>query len=328
MNKNTLIAGLISFFATIVSGKIAIPLLNKLKAGQPILSYVKEHEKKVGTPTMGGLFFIIPAFIAFIVFSEVNKRLSIVCLVIGLAFMIVGFLDDFLKIKNKENQGLKPYQKIVFQLFIAVFAGFFAYKNNLSIMFIPFIKKSFDIGIFCVPFYALIFIAITNSVNLTDGLDGLASSVSAVYLLFISIIIAIEISVFDFMYLDEKEYRNLIILSVCMIGGLLGFLFFNTNKASIFMGDTGSLALGGIIGAVSIFSSNALFIPIVGIMFVLSSVTVIIQVLYFKKTRKRVFLMTPFHHHLQLKGISEGKISYYYSLVTCIMGIISIIFYL
>jgi phospho-N-acetylmuramoyl-pentapeptide-transferase len=242
--------------------------------------------------------------------------------------MLVGFMDDFIKIKIKDNQGLKPYQKIIFQLGIALISGFFAYRNGLTYFYIPFSKNTINLGFWTIPFVSLIFIAITNSVNLTDGLDSLASSVSIVYLTFLSIIIYLQARATGFNSFVNSENQGIILLSICFVGGLIGFLVFNVNKASVFMGDTGSLALGGLVGSVSVFSANSLFIPLLGITFVASSVSVIIQVIVYKLKKKRVFLMAPLHHHFQLKGYSESKISYIYSLVTGIIGALLIISYL
>ena len=302
--------------------------MRKKKAGQPILKYVETHKDKSGTPTMGGLFFILSAIITFLIFKNSQTRLSIVALFIGLSYMIVGFLDDAIKIKSKDNLGLKAYQKIFFQLAIAIASGVFVYTNGLTAFYIPFTMRKVEIGIFSVPVVVFIFLAITNSVNLTDGLDGLASNTSVVYLLFLSLLIYLQ----SIMAGDNKtvniEYENLIFLSISLVGALSGFLVFNTNKASIFMGDTGSLSLGGFIGSISIFSSNSFYIPILGIMFVVSCISVIVQVVYFKKTKKRVFLMAPLHHHFQMKGYSEQKISYIYSVITAILGLFCIIIYL
>lgn len=326
--KILLFALILSALISIILGLISIPLLKKIKAGQPILEYVKEHNNKNGTPTMGGLFFIFSAIVCFAIFGGFKSSHATVSVCIGLAFMVVGFLDDFLKIKLKHNQGLKAYQKILFQTAIAFLAGAYVFFNGDTTFNLPFFNSSVNLGIFSIPFVAIIFIAITNSVNLTDGLDGLASNVSVVYLIFIAIIIHLQGDFFGFGYNLKHENEQLIKLAVCLIGSLFGFLLFNTNKASVFMGDSGSLSLGGFIGAISIFSRNSLFIPILGAMFVFSSISVIIQVLYFKKTKKRIFLMAPFHHHLQLKGLSEGKISYLYSLITGILGVLTIISYL
>ncbi len=309
---------------SVIFGHIIIPILRKVKAGQTIYKYVDTHKEKNGTPTMGGLFFIIPSAIIFLIFRSESSYMSLVATTIGLAFMAVGLIDDFIKIRYKKNEGLKAYQKIIFQVLIATLCGVFAYKNGITVFHIPFFNYDVDLGAWTIFIVAVVFIAMTNSVNLTDGLDGLASSVSVVYLIFLMILIFFQMQVKNHLYLIESEYYNLILLSGCLIGGLLGFLLFNTSKASVFMGDTGSLSLGGFLAAISIFSSNTFFIPVLGIMFVISSISVIIQVFYFKRTRKRVFLMTPIHHHFQLKGYSEAKIVFSYSSITFVMGAISV----
>ncbi len=316
---------LISLFGVIIIGVKAIPLLKRLKLGQPILKYVETHKDKNGTPTMGGLFFIIPSCLIFILFSGASGRVALVSMIIGIAYMIVGFIDDFLKIHYAHNEGLKPYQKIAFQSSIALIAGVFAFVNGLSVINLPFSSMSVDLGWIIIPLVAFVFIGMTNSVNLTDGLDGLASSVSLVYLIFLFLLISLQME--KQVSLSQEESKNILILITCLIGGLMGFLVFNTSRAKVFMGDTGSLSLGGFISSISIFSKNILFIPIIGIMFIISSISVIVQVAYYKKTKKRVFLMAPLHHHFQLKGVAEPKITYVYSLVTFIFGMISLLTY-
>lgn len=318
--KTLIITGFITLLSTFICGLLIIPLLKKIKLGQPILKYVENHKNKKGTPTMGGLFFIIPAIIIYFIFNGFSGKIATVSAVIGLAFLVVGFLDDFIKIKFKHNEGLKPYQKIIFQLVISLLAGVFAYINGLTSFNIPFTKTKLNLGVFTIPVISIIFIAITNSVNLTDGLDGLASSVSVVYLIILTILIYLQMQNSLLTQSNLSEYSSLISLSVILIFAILGFMIFNVNKAKVFMGDTGSLALGGLIGAISVFSSNSFFIPIIGIMFVVSSISVIVQVAYFKKTKKRIFLMAPFHHHLQLKGYTETQISFYYTIITLILG--------
>lgn len=317
-----------SLFISLVLGKLLLPVLRSLKIGQPILKYVNTHKDKNGTPTMGGLFFIISAIISFAIFGGLKSRIALVSAVIGLAFMVVGFLDDFIKIKTKNNQGLKAYQKILFQVAIALSAGFFAFDNGITLFHIPFNQNAVNLGVFTVPVVALIFVAITNSVNLTDGLDGLAGGVSVVYLIILAVLIGLQTVALNTLYLLPEEYYSMQLFAVCVVGALLGFLVFNVSKAKVFMGDTGSLALGGIIGSLSVFSSNSFFIPLIGITFVLSSISVIVQVFFFKITKKRVFLMAPLHHHFQMKGYSEAKISYLYVLITIVVGLISIISYL
>ena len=325
--KKYILETVLSLIIVIIAGYLIIPLLKKIKAGQPVYKYVEAHKDKNGTPTMGGLFFIIPACVVFLLFNGSNNKIAIVSLTVGLAFMAVGFIDDFIKVAFKRNEGLKPYQKIVFQIVIAGFAGYYSYVNSLTYFFIPFYKDKVDLGVFTVFVVAIVFIAMTNSVNLTDGLDGLAGSTVFPYLIFISAIIYVEN---DYLGVGDisSEYDALISLSACLAGGVLGFLFFNVNKAKVFMGDTGSLSLGGFLGAISLFSSNGFFIPIIGIMFVVSSISVIVQVAWFKKTGKRVFRMAPLHHHLQLTGKTESQIAFYYGLITTIAGCVSVLFYL
>ncbi len=313
---------------SVISGRIFIPFLKRVKFGQPILKYVETHKDKSGTPTMGGLFFILSAITIFFLFGGAKGRIALVSAVIGLAFLVVGFLDDLLKIKFKHNEGLKAYQKIIFQVTISVFAGLFAFNNGLTVFYVPFSKLSVDLGFWTVPVVAIVFVAITNSVNLSDGLDSLAGSVSVVYILSIFALLSLQTSIFKNNYIDTNEYFNLELLCLTIVGGILGFLLFNVNRAKVFMGDTGSLSLGGLIGAISIFSSNMFFIPIIGIMFVCSSISVIVQVAVFKAKRRRVFLMAPLHHHFQLKGYSETQISFCYTLITLLMGLCAVYFYI
>ena len=222
-------------------------------------------------------------------------------------------MDDFLKIFHKENEGLKPYQKIIFQTAIATVAALFCWFNGKTFLNVPFIGKSVDIGWGIIPLVIFIFTATVNCVNLTDGLDGLAGGTSCAYLLILGIMLC----------MSGVSYGVLCFIG---IGAVAAFLVFNTNKAAIFMGDTGSLALGGFISCLSVFSGNSLYIPLVGIMFVISGISVIVQVIYYKRTSKRVFLMAPIHHHFQMKGYTECKITYAYFALTCLVGIICLIF--
>ena len=295
-----------------------IPVLKKLRAGQYILGYVEEHKAKSGTPTMGGIAFVAAAAAVAGAAGLVGVRLSALALTFVFAFLVVGFLDDFLKFRFRRNLGLRPYQKVIFQLAIALIAGIFCYRSGLTYINIPFSGYSFDIGLWIIPLSALAFIATVNSVNLTDGLDGLAASVGFWYF-----------AAFAALMIVLAEGRtSLSDLSVILCGVLAGYLLFNTNKASLFMGDTGSLSLGGFAASIAVFSGNTLYIIIVGIMFVLSSISVILQVIYYKRTKKRIFLMAPLHHHFQKKGYSESKIVYAYSLVTAAAGLLCLCFIL
>lgn len=312
--KSIFVSMLFAFLASAALLLLILPLLRRLKAGQYILGYVKEHKDKGGTPTMGGLAFICAIVIVGFCTLGFNGGEVNLTLAITASFMVVGFLDDFIKIYHKTNEGLKPYQKIIFQVAIATVAALYCYFNGITKLNIPFTDISADISWGIIPLVIFIFTATVNCVNLTDGLDGLAGGTSCAYLLILGIMLAIKGTYFS---------------AICFIGvgAVAAFLVFNVNKAAIFMGDTGSLALGGLISCVSAFSGNSLYIPIIGIMFVISGISVIVQVIYYKRTRKRVFLMAPLHHHFQMKGYTECKITYCYFALTAFVGIICLIFW-
>ena len=303
---------LIAIVGVIIALALCYPVLllcRKLKFSQTILHYVENHKGKSGTPTMGGLIFILAGVVSFAIFAEGESLFAWLSLAIMFAYGLIGFLDDFIKIKFKQNKGLSPWQKIFGQVGIAIIVGIFVYlKVGTSI---DFFGSTINLGWGIIPFAIFVFLAITNSVNLTDGLDGLAGGVSAVYVLFFGAILTLS---------TVKEMQNLALVCFAMFGAVVGFLAINTFPAKIFMGDTGSLALGGFIASISIFSGKVLLMPIMGIMFVLSAVSVILQVAYFKKTRKRIFLMAPLHHHFEKKGVNENRIVTIYIVVT---GIIS-----
>ncbi len=298
---------LFAFLLSLALTAAAIPLLRKVGAGQNILGYVKEHLGKAGTPTMGGLAFIAAASIAAVLFSDARDKPFFAALAVGIGYLLVGFLDDLLKKLRGKNLGLRAYQKILFQLAIAVIAGIFCCREGLTVLRIPYTRISFDIGWWMLPLSVFVFVATVNGVNLTDGLDGLAGSVSAFFFLSLGALMRLQ---------GEGG-----ILAFALGGALAGFLVFNTNRASLFMGDTGSLSLGGFAASLALFSGNALVIPIAGAAFVLSSISVILQVIYYKKTGKRIFLMAPIHHHFQEKGYSEAKISYGYAVFTAMLGL-------
>ena len=314
-----------SILLALLVAPLVIKLMRRLKAGQTVLGYVKQHEAKNGTPTMGGFIFLLPAtvfpLIEFTPFSAVAVSVMI-------GFAILGFLDDFLKIRFSRNLGLKPYQKIIGQLGISAAVGYFVYASQFiggEIIF-PF-GATFDFkwGIILVVIF--LYVATTNSVNLTDGLDGLASFSSVAYFIAFSLILF-------FAWCDEvaagnEEYAKMLlsltVYSVSLLGGLLGYLVFNGYPAKIWMGDTGSLALGAGVATVAIFAKIPILIAVAGIMFVVSSISVILQVLYFKLTKKRIFLMAPFHHHLEMKGLKESKIVTIYFVVSMLFGTVALI---
>lgn len=309
-----LVGFLLSFLICFVLCLFILPLLRRLKMGQPILKYVSEHREKSGTATMGGVTFVLAILITSLALCGVSSRNVNMILGITFAFAVVGFLDDYIKIRRKDNEGLKPYQKIVFQFSIASIVAVYAYRNGFSALRIPFFKDKFwDISFGIIPLVVFVFLATVNCVNLTDGLDGLASGTSSAYLLGMALLCL----------KTEEQFTQISMISV---GALLAFLIFNTNKASVFMGDTGSLALGGLIASISVFSSHTLFIPIMGIMFVVSGISVIAQVIYYKRTKKRLFLMAPLHHHFQHKGYGESKIGYGYFIITLIVSLFCVLY--
>ena len=330
MEARFIIALLVSFTLTLILLPILIKILRKEKMGQNILSYVEMHKVKAGTPTMGGIAFVLSIVCSIFLFCREFNSLSIMAAVVTISFGIIGFLDDFIKFKFKRNLGLRPYQKIISQLAISVAVAIFAYKSSAvgSVLNLPFVKAQVDIGWGIIPFVIFIFLATTNSVNLTDGLDGLASLTSISFLFtFVLVLIAqLGLRLAGSNVLISGEYANLELVCFIAIGALLAFLLFNAYPAKVFMGDTGSLALGGLIASVAIFSRNSLFIPIIGLSFVLSSVSVIIQVAYFKVTKKRVFLMAPLHHHFEKKGVSETKIVAWYGVITLLIGLLCLLF--
>ena len=319
----------IGFLSTFIGGMLLSPAViwcaKRLKANQSILKYVEQHDAKAGTPTFGGLIFLISVSLVIAIFGGFRYALCRTATVVFVAYGVIGFLDDFIKVKLKDNKGLKAYQKIIFQFGVALITAIFAYRSPYigSEIALNFSLPSWDMGYFYIPFAIVTFIAMSNGVNLTDGLDGLAGTTTAIYSATFMALILIE-------YLDAVEYgktqyamelKYLMLLSVCVIGGVLAFLWFNNHKAKIFMGDTGSLALGGYCSAVALFIKNPLISILVGIMMVISCISVIVQVVSFKLSGKRVLLMAPFHHHLELKGINESKIVGYYAIITLIAGV-------
>lgn len=311
---------LIAFALAFFSGLILIPWLRRLKAGQSILKYVDMHVSKNGTPTMGGLIFILPIVLIAIIFIGWDTPLSLIIIVASCGYAIVGFLDDFLKIKHHQNLGLRPYQKIIGQFGIALLVSVFYLRiNPTGEIWVPFLNVFWQIGgvgIFLLTL--LVLIATTNAVNLTDGLDGLAGTTSLIYLMFIYALIALT-DIGD----EVSIIGNIIAVSV---GSLLGYLLFNTKKASVFMGDTGSLFLGGLIAMISLFTGLGFALLFLGIVFVWSALSTILQVGWFKISKgKRIFRMAPFHHHLEKVGMQEPKIVAVYSVVTIIMGVILVL---
>jgi len=318
---------LISFLVSLAAALVVLKILRKLRVGQAILHHVELHKQKSGTPTMGGFIFILPTLVLLPFVLNRDTPMSLIVILASVGYAILGFLDDFIKVRTGKNLGLRAYQKIIGQGGIAILVAVFAYMiNPEGRLFIPFANIFIDIGFFIAPLVFVALVAATNSVNLTDGLDGLAASVSFIYLFFLGAIMLILSS----QNLVPEIDAFLQIASISC-GALMCFLLFNTNKAAVFMGDTGSLYLGSLIALLSLFSYLGLFLIVLGIMFVVSSISDILQVAYFKYSRrktgegKRIFLMAPLHHHLEKKGWAEARIVWLYSAITILVGMVCVL---
>lgn len=305
-----------SFILAYLLGKILIPILHRMKYGQSIREEgPKAHMKKQGTPTIGGLIFIISTFIVTILYSvfyvKTLKNDAVIILLIFLAFGFVGFLDDYLKIRRKKNLGLRAYQKMILLMLITFVIYVFSKDTLGTNLYIPILNVNINLYYLYLPFLFIYFTGVTNAVNLTDGLDGLATTVTIIVLLFLFLISfvfgKVDIGIFAFI----------------LIGSLMAFLIFNVNPARVFMGDTGSLALGGAVAAISFLLGIEVVLILAGIIYVIEALSVIIQVVVYKFTRKRVFKMAPIHHHFEHLGWSENKIVYVFGAITLIACIIS-----
>lgn len=294
----------------------AIPELHKLKFGQEVRDDgPKAHLKKQGTPTMGGLVFVLAIVIVSLVYvRRYPKILPVMLLTVG--FGIVGFIDDFLKVVKHQSEGFNPKQKFLCQLvFCLVFALYLylspAYDHRMQI---PFTEIYLDLGWFYVPVLLFIVLGTDNGANFTDGLDGLASSVTAVIAFFLG---------FVSLYFGKAD-AQLAPISGAVFGALMGFLMFNCYPAKVFMGDTGSLALGGFVAAAAFEMGIPLFIPIFALIYLVEVLSVIIQVTYFKKTHgKRIFRMAPIHHHFELGGWSETKVVTVFTVLTVLLCLVA-----
>jgi phospho-N-acetylmuramoyl-pentapeptide-transferase len=299
-----------------------IPLLKEKQFGQFIREEGPQaHLSKAGTPTMGGIAFIIGITVAlavsmFMPGSELTGKIAI--LLSMFAFGAIGFIDDYNKVAKKQNEGLTPKQKLVLQAVFGLALAIFMMAKEGTTMLIPFTGKTVDFGILYIPFIMFIEVAMANAVNLTDGLDGLASSTSA--------IVACTFAVIGMTVRGGNE--PMAAAGQAVFGALIGFLLYNHYPAKIFMGDTGSMALGGVLSAMAIVGHMEWLLPIAGLIYVIEALSVIIQVTYFKKTGgKRIFRMAPIHHHFELGGWHETKVVRVFCLFTfacCIIAWLSV----
>lgn len=321
---------IISFVLTLALGVAIIPMLRRLKLGQNIRDDgPKSHFSKAGTPTMGGIMFVIPIVLVSLALSARSYDFVIAAVLSTLGFGVIGFIDDFIGTYMKRSLGLRAYQKILGQIIIAVLFAFFAYRSCGSTIYIPFTNMEWDLGYFYIPIIAFIMVGTVNSVNLTDGLDGLASGVTVIVATTMSIIAAFAAHAMqeDGLIYIADNYKNLAVFSAAMTGACLGFLRFNAHPAKVFMGDTGSMALGGGVVAVMVLLKLPLLLPIIGGIYMAESLSVILQVISFKTRGKRIFRMSPLHHHFELGGMPETRVVAMFMIATallCLIGLLAV----
>jgi len=299
---------IISFAAAAAAAPFAIAFLRRLKFGQSIREIGPSwHKGKSGTPTMGGIIFIFSILLsAFLLARDAGALLIVFC---ALGFGIVGFCDDYIKVVKKRNLGLRSKEKFALQTVVAVLflAAVSQFLNDPTVIMIPFVKQPLDLGYWYYPFMLFVILGGVNSVNLTDGLDGLATGVTAIVLIF-----------FGF---AARFYGASSVTAVCAaaVGGLAAFLLFNKYPAKVFMGDVGSLFLGGLVVAAAAVLRQPLMLVIAGFVYFAETLSVILQVAWFKTTGKRIFKMSPIHHHFEMLGYSEVKIVALFCAITAIM---------
>ena len=316
MDHSIAIPALVAFFITLILGPGLISFLHKLKFGQFIREEGPEsHLKKSGTPTMGGILFLVGILVGSAFYIPDYKKI-IPILFVTLGFGLIGFLDDYIKVVMKRNLGLTPAQKMLGQIVItAVFAFYMVNHSGLGTdVIIPFSGgKEWHLGILYIPILFVVVLGTVNGANFTDGLDGLASSVTVLVATFFTVVA-----------IGTKSGIEPITCAV--VGALLGFLLFNVYPASVFMGDTGSLALGGFVASAAYMLQMPIFIIIVGFIYLIEVLSVMIQVTYFKKTGgKRIFKMAPIHHHFELCGWSETRVVAVFSIVTAILCLVALL---
>ena len=315
MDYKLIVPVLISFALSLLMGPVVIPFLRKLKMGQTErVEGVQSHLKKAGTPTMGGVIILGSVLLTSVFYIKEYPKI-IPVLFVTLGFGLIGFLDDYLKVVMKRSDGLFPKQKMALQIVVtAVFAYYLVKVTNVPMtLLIPFSSgKYLDIGWLSIPLLFVVVIGTVNGVNFTDGLDGLASSVTVLVATFFTVVAV-------------GTRSGIEPVTCAVVGALLGFLLFNVYPASVFMGDTGSLALGGFVASTAYMLQMPLFIVIVGLIYLIEVLSFMIQVTYFKKTGgKRIFKMAPIHHHFELCGWSETRVVAVFAVATAILCLIGL----
>ena len=325
-------ATVLAFAIAMVLGPVVIPWLKKMKFGQTIYELgLESHKVKQGTPTMGGIIFAVPMIIVPILFSTADQRWSFLpmALVSTLGFGLVGFVDDYIKVSKKRSLGLTPMQKIVPQVVISLVLAIWAYCTPQigRALIVPFTDKTWDLGIFYIPVMMFVLVGTVNSANLLDGVDGLLSGCSLIDFATMALVcVALGAANPE----NAGNMTNMMVFCGAAAGGILGFLRFNTYPANVFMGDVGSFTIGGALVAVAMVTRTALLLPIIALAMLVSSLSDIIQVGYFKYTKKktgagkRVFRMAPLHHHFEKGGMPETRIVSMYMSVTALLCLIAL----
>ncbi|MEY8328602.1 phospho-N-acetylmuramoyl-pentapeptide-transferase [Lachnospiraceae bacterium 48-33] len=314
MQTDILLAILISFFTSVLLTPIVIPFLQKFKMAQQVREEgPRSHFRKSGTPTMGGLIILGAVVVTSLVFvREYTEIIPVMYTTLG--FGLIGFLDDYIKIVMKRNLGLRPAQKMILQIFITlVFLCYlYRYEEMGTDILIPFTGESIELGIWYYPFLFFVMLGTVNGANFTDGLDGLESGVTVLISVFLTV------AAIDFQ-------KDLFIITAAVTGSLLGFLLFNVYPAKVFMGDTGSLALGGFVASAAIILKIPLFLAMVAFVYLLEVLSVVLQVTFFKITRgKRIFKMAPLHHHFEMCGWEETRIVVLFTIITALMCLLAL----
>lgn len=327
--RDMILSILISALLVIVSGKLILPMLTRLKFGQSEREEgPKSHLIKAGTPTMGGLMMIVGVLASTLILGSDSLVFALPSVLVFVACAIIGFVDDFVKIKITKK-GLRAYQKIIAQFLVGIVVAIYCYKTLGSTIELPFSNAELDLGWFYIPFALIVVIAAVNSVNLIDGLDGLSSGVTLIYSVAMGVIFIYLTQIKDSLGLvmESEGMRGMVIFCGAIAGACLGFLRYNSYPAKVFMGDTGSLALGGAVAMMALCSRAVLLLPIMGGCYVATAVSVILQVGSFKLMGKRIFKMAPLHHHFELMKIKETKIVSGYMIVTALLCLISLLAY-
>lgn len=313
-----------SFLIAITVAIWIIPILRRMKAGQRLSIYLEEtHKGKQGTPTMGGIIFVISSFLTILALwltgkMEITTNFSIIFITF-IGYFLIGFIDDYLIVKRQSNTGLSESMKMILQVLLAIlFFYLFMKGGNEPLLWVHHLGIKWNIGWFYGLFILFILVASSNAVNLTDGLDGLAGGLSVIALLAFGIITYAA----DWL----EGYQAISLFCFILVGAILGFLVFNVSPAKVFMGDTGSLALGGVLGAIAILTRHELLLVILMIVFVIETISVILQRYYYKLTKKRLFPMAPLHHSFEKKGWEERDIVKLFWIIGLIGALISIIY--